>query len=143
MGENFLSKPFSVTKILDFCYAHRLLNYDGKCKNLHGHHAQVEITIAADTLDNRGMVIDFKEIKEKLKPWIDEHLDHRTLLCEADPFVPLLKNGGEPFFLMRENPTAENIAKLIFEQAKRVGLKPEKVRLWETPDSFADYRGPL
>ena len=86
------------------------------------------------------MVVDFRLIKEKLKPWIDTHLDHRTLLCEADPFVPWLQEKGEPVFLMRDNPTAENIAKLIFEQASRAGLSPESVRLWETPDSFAVYK---
>lgn len=135
-----MSKHFAVTKRLDFCYAHRLLNYDGKCKHLHGHHAQVEITVTSDRLDKRGMVVDFREIQEKLKSWIDEQLDHRLLLAAADPFIPFFQEKGEPLFLMTENPTAENIAKLIFQQAKKTGLNVERVCLWETPDSFAVYQ---
>ena len=47
---------FRVTRRIDFCYGHRLLNYDGKCKNLHGHNGRAEIVIAAEKLDDRGMV---------------------------------------------------------------------------------------
>lgn len=134
-----MSKVFVVTKVLDFCYAHRLLNYDGKCKHLHGHHARVEIDIAASNLDERGMVVDFLDIKNKLKPWLNETLDHKTLLSESDPLVPILKEFKEPLFLMQENPTAENLAKLIFEKAAEFGFSVKRVRLWETPDSFATY----
>lgn len=131
---------FSVTKILDFCYGHRLLNYEGKCKHLHGHHARVEIVLTSDTLDRRGMVCDFLDIKKQLQPWIDARLDHKMLLNEADPLANFLKKEGEPIFLMPENPTAENIAKLIFHEAKKLGLPVESVRLWENPDSHATYK---
>lgn len=137
--ENSLPK-FIVTKVLDFCYAHRLLNYEGKCKHLHGHQARVELDIAADQLDEQGMVCDFFDIKASLKPWIDEKLDHQTLLNRADPIVPFLKEFGEPIFLISENPTAENIAKLIFQKAKSLGWHVSEVRLWETNTSLATYR---
>lgn len=130
---------FVVTKILDFCYGHRLLNYEGKCKHLHGHHARVEIDLAADELDKRGMVCDFLEIKKQIQPWINEKLDHKMILNEADPIVRVFKELGEPVFLMTENPTAENIAKLVFEEARRLGLPVQAVRLWENPDSYATY----
>lgn len=130
---------FVVTKILDFCYGHRLLNYEGKCKHLHGHHASVEIDLAADALDNRGMVCDFLEIKKVVGNWINEKLDHKMILNEADPLAISLKEFGEPIFLMEQNPTAENIARLIFEEARRMGLPVKAVRLWENPDSFATY----
>ena len=54
---------FQVTREIDFCYGHRLLNYEGKCKHLHGHNGRVVITLEASELDERGMVIDFSEIK--------------------------------------------------------------------------------
>lgn len=132
---------FKVTKQIEFCYGHRLLNYDGKCRHLHGHNGRVEIDIESATLDGRGMVHDFADIKTALKNWIDETLDHRLLLRKDDPLSPLLKQRGELFFVMDENPTAENIAKLIFDHAKSKGLPVAEVRLWETPTSCASYRG--
>ena len=132
---------FKVTKQIEFCYGHRLLNYQGKCRHLHGHNGQVEIDIETGALDARGMVHDFADIRAALKNWIDETLDHRLLLCKDDPIVPLLKQRGELFFAMGENPTAENIAKLIFDHAKAKGLPVAEVRLWETPTSCATYRG--
>jgi 6-pyruvoyltetrahydropterin/6-carboxytetrahydropterin synthase len=131
---------FKVTKHIDFCYGHRLLNYEGKCRHLHGHNARVEVNIEADKLDARGMVHDFSDIKEAIKNWIDETLDHRMLLHKDDPILPVLKQRGELFYSMDENPTAENIAKLIFSHARAKGLPVGEVRLWETPTSYASYR---
>jgi len=131
---------FKVTKHIDFCYGHRLLNYDGKCQHLHGHNGRLEVDITADKLDARGMVHDFADIKAALKTWIDETLDHRLLLSKDDSLVPVLKQRGELFYVMDENPTAENIAKLIFNHAKSKGLPVAEVRLWETPTSCAGYR---
>jgi len=132
---------FKVTKHIDFCYGHRLLNYDGQCRHLHGHNGRVEVDIEADKLDARGMVVDFSDIKRMLKAWIDETLDHRMLLNKADPLVSVLQQRGELHYLMDENPTAENIAKLIFNHARSQGLPVVEVRLWETPTSYATYRG--
>lgn len=140
MEEEVLSKTYTVTKQIDFCYGHRLLNYDGKCKNLHGHNAKVEIDIATDQLDKRGMAYDFGEIKKAVKSWIDETLDHRMLLNQQDPIVAILQKMDEPIFLLPQNPTAENIAQLIFEKIEQLGFPVEAVRLWETPDSCATYR---
>ena len=136
-----MSKPFVVTKIINFCYGHRLLNYDGKCKHLHGHNGKIEMDIATNKLDARGMAYDFSDIKKMVKNWIDTTLDHRMLLNKEDPICVFLKEQGEPIFLMNGNPTAENIAKLIFEEAKKMNLPVEEIRLWESPDSYATYRG--
>ena len=65
-----------------------------------------------------GMVIDFGDIKRDLKQWIDDFLDHKMLLHQDDPMVVVLQREGEPLFLMNHNPTAENIARCIFLQAK-------------------------
>lgn len=130
---------FKVTKYIDFCYGHRLMNYDGKCRHLHGHNGRVEIEIAGEKLDERGMVVDFGEIKSVMKRWIDENLDHRMILRKDDPALPSLRAQDEPFFLTDENPTAETIARLIFEQTRKEGFPVTRVVLWETPDSFATY----
>lgn len=132
---------FRVTKQIEFCYGHRLLNYDGKCRHLHGHNGRVAVQIEADKLDARGMVQDFSDIKEAVKNWIDDTLDHRMLLHKDDPMLPVLKQRGELFYVMDENPTAENIAKLIFNHARSKGLPVVEVQLWETPTSSASYRG--
>ena len=131
---------FRVSREIDFCYGHRLLNYDGKCKYLHGHNGRAIITIESATLDERGMVHEFSDIKNVVSTWIDEKLDHRMLLHKTDPAVPLLQKMGEPLFLMDENPTAENIARLIFEFTSSRGFPIIECQLWETPRCFATYR---
>jgi 6-pyruvoyltetrahydropterin/6-carboxytetrahydropterin synthase len=131
---------FRVSREIDFCYGHRLLNYDGKCKYLHGHNGRAIITIESATLDERGMVLDFSDIKRVVSTWIDEKLDHRMLLHRTDPVVPLLEKMGEPLFLMDENPTAENIARLIYDFTASRGFPIVECQLWETPRCFATYR---
>ena len=132
---------FQVTREIRFCYGHRLLKYDGKCRHLHGHNGRAVITLAAPRLDSLGMVVDFSHIKKVVGGWINAELDHRMLLNRTDPVLPELERQGEPVFLLDENPTAENIAKLIFDHARQAGLPVVEVRLWETPSSFAAYRG--
>lgn len=131
---------YQLVKHINFCYAHRLLNYEGKCKHLHGHNAVVEIEVTASTLDDRGMIIDFGDIKSIAKQWLDTHLDHKLLLCDQDPLVPLLHEAGEPIYLMSANPTAEAIAKEIYDALSQLGLPITKINLWETPSSCASYR---
>lgn len=130
---------YTVSKGIHFCYGHRLLEYNGMCRYLHGHNAYLEIDISANHLDQLGMVVDFNEINDKAKTWIDSNVDHKMLLCDGDPLIPALKELGEPYFLMAENPTAENISKMLFREISRLGLKPDEIRLWETPSSYASY----
>ncbi len=132
-------RMFRVSRQIDFCYGHRLLNYRGKCRHLHGHNGKVLITIEASGLDDRGMVLDFNDIKNVVSRWIDENLDHRMILSRNDPAVPVLQELGEPLFLLESNPTAENIAKAIFDFAADQGFPIVEVRLWETPNCFATY----
>ncbi len=132
---------FKVTKEIYFCYGHRLMNYDGKCKFLHGHNGMAEIDIEAESLDERGMVMDFSDVKRIIKQWIDEYIDHKMLLRRDDPMLPVFREKGEPVYVMESNPTAENIAKLIYDYAVSQSLPVAEVRLWETESSFATYRG--
>ena len=131
---------YRVTREIEFCYGHRLLNYDGKCRYLHGHNGTAIITVEAAQLDARGMVLDFSDIKASVSGWIDEHLDHRMILRRDDPAVAALENLGEPLYLLDENPTAENIAQLIFRVTADFGYPVVKVDLWETPRCFATYQ---
>ena len=131
---------FRVSREIEFCYGHRLLNYEGKCRYLHGHNGLAIITLESETLDDRGMVLDFTDIKRIVSTWIDENLDHRMLLHKNDPFVPVLQKLNEPMFLMDANPTAENIARLIHEYTASRGFPIVETKLWETPHCYATYR---
>jgi 6-pyruvoyltetrahydropterin/6-carboxytetrahydropterin synthase len=130
---------YLVTKRIEFCYGHRLLDYDGVCKHPHGHNAVAEIDVRTDRLDQRNMVADFSDIKRLVKGWIDRELDHKMILRQDDPLVAPLKELGEPIFILESNPTVERIAKLIFDQTLELGFQLVAVRVWETPSSFAAY----
>ena len=131
---------YRVTREIRFCYGHRLLNYEGKCRYLHGHNGRAVITLAAPSLDTLGMVMDFSQIKRVVGAWIDAHLDHRMILHQDDPVLPFLKEQGEPVYLVDVNPTAENIAKVIYDFTLSQGFPVVEVTLWETDDSYAVYR---
>ena len=133
---------FRVTREIHFCYGHRLLDYAGKCRHLHGHNGKAVIAIEGEALDRLGMVMDFSQIKRVVSHWIDTTLDHKMLLHKDDPVLPFLRQQGEPVFVMDVNPTAENIAKLIFDFVKGQGFPVVEVRLWETESCFATYTGP-
>ena len=131
---------YSVTKRLDFCYGHRLLDYDGVCKHPHGHNAVVELEIQTEALDRRNMGADFTDIKRAMKGWIDRELDHRMILRHDDPLVASLKSLGEPVYVLDSNPTAERIARLLFDISREQGLPVSRVTVWETPTSWATYK---
>ena len=116
---------FRVTREIEFCYGHRLLHYDGQCRHLHGHNGRAVIALEGLSSTARGMLVDFGEIKQKVQHWIDENLDHNMLLCRDDPLLPLLTNR-RACLVMDCNPTAENIARLIYEQAKRPACRSSK-----------------
>jgi 6-pyruvoyltetrahydropterin/6-carboxytetrahydropterin synthase len=130
---------YVVTKRIEFCYGHRLLDYDGVCKHPHGHNAVAEIDVRTDELDRRNMVADFSDIKRLVKGWIDRELDHKMILRRDDPLVAPLRELGEPMYLLESNPTVERIARLIFEKTHELGFNVVTVRVWETPSSFAAY----
>ena len=130
---------FSVTQELPFCYGHRLLEYPGKCGRLHGHNGIARVTLRAGELDAQGMVADFDAIERSLRRFLDESVDHRLLLHRDDPICVSLRSAGEDFVAVDFNPTAENIAKMIFEDAKRAGFPVAEVQLVEQQGSIAGY----
>lgn len=131
---------YSVTKQISFCYGHRLLKYAGKCKNLHGHNGVLEIEIAKTKLDERGFVMDFSDISAVVKTWVDTELDHKMLLNEKDPVIASMREHAQPFVMMKGNPTAEAIARLVYDWCRSQKLPVTAVTLWETPTSYASYR---
>jgi 6-pyruvoyltetrahydropterin/6-carboxytetrahydropterin synthase len=130
---------YSVSKRIEFCYGHRLLDYDGICKHPHGHNAVAEIEVRSGALDGRNMVCDFSDIKRIVKGWIDREIDHKMVLRRDDPLVRPLQQLNEPIFVVDSNPTVEHIAKLIFDYTRSQGLPVVAVRVWETATSSATY----
>jgi 6-pyruvoyltetrahydropterin/6-carboxytetrahydropterin synthase len=111
-----------------FSAAHQLRDYEGDCERLHGHNWKVEVSLTSQKLNKYGMVIDFKELKRLIKDILGE-LDHRYLND-----LPCFK---------KNNPTTENIAKLIHRELqqkiekKGLKLKIKKVRVWESGSASA------
>ena len=119
---------FVLKIVTDFASAHSLRNYHGDCSRLHGHNWGVEVMVCSNKLDEKGIAIDFREIKKQTKV-VAKRLDHQYL-NEIKPFDAL-------------NPTAENIAKYFFDE---VGLlinnqdaKVKEVTIWETPRASVTY----
>lgn len=130
---------YRVTSVSNFSYGHRLCNYVGKCARLHGHNARVEVTLASASLDASGFVVDFDHLAQVARQWLDTTLDHRLLLRHDDPLCATLREAGEDFVALENNPTAEFLARMIFEHLAREGLPVERVRFWETDDSVAEW----
>jgi len=130
---------YNVTREIYFNYGHRLLHHAGKCGHLHGHNGRIQVEISSQKLDQQNMVVDFAQIKETLGTWIDEALDHKTLLWDQDPLVDVLRGAGEPVVVMKENPTAEALARWIYEEARALRLAVSRVTVWESDDAFASY----
>lgn len=132
---------YRVSKSVAFCYGHRLLNYEGKCQHLHGHNARAVITLESESLDERGMVEDFSDVKSLVWTWLENEIDHTLLLHEQDPILPVLESAGERVKVMKSNPTAENIARMIYDFVAGKGFRVVEVELWETDTSRAVYSG--
>lgn len=132
------------TRRFVFDAAHRVLGHKGKCQYLHGHRYVVEVTVQTPSLDKLGMVMDFGVVKELVGGFIEKELDHNTILQSNDPLYPILCNYG-PVATMEGNPTAENIAALLFRRAGALLKEADprisvcNVRVWETENCYADY----
>ena len=122
---------YEVTVEREFSSGHFLRNYRGKCENPHGHNYKVRITLRGEALDASGLLLDFKDLKQVMRPVIDR-LDHQ-MLNEIAPFTEL-------------NPSAENLARYFFDEtnlqlnnmtAGRVRVKD--CTIWETDTTTATY----
>ena len=122
---------FEVTVEAGFSSGHYLRNYRGKCENPHGHNYRVFVTLIGKELDEAGLLLDFKLLKQVMRPVVDR-LDHQ-MINELEPFTVI-------------NPSAENLARYFYEEtakqleemtAGRVRIKD--CTLYETDTSFARY----
>jgi 6-pyruvoyltetrahydropterin/6-carboxytetrahydropterin synthase len=122
---------FEVTVEDTFAAGHYLRNYKGKCENPHGHNYRVRVTLAGQALDPAGLLLDFKNLREVMKPIIDR-LDHQ-MINDLEPFKEL-------------NPSAENLAKYFYDETNarmrkqtdgRVFVKT--VKIFETDETTATY----
>lgn len=140
----------TATRRLEWDAAHRIPRHESKCAALHGHRYVAEITCAADQLDDRGRVVDFGVVKELVGGWVDQHWDHTALFMrgDSDPSVQAvaISNAahGRRVYWMDNPPTAENMASELAGVAQRLlqdrGLRVVHVRLYETPNCWADWR---
>jgi len=116
------------------------MEFNSPCRHPHGHNARAEILLSGGEVDARGVLYDFGELKERTRKWVGETLSHRMLLRKDDPLVVPFRELGEPVVLFDSNPSAEAIAKKIYEWAEGLRLPVEEVRLWEDDSSWASYR---
>lgn len=146
-----------VLKDFEFAAAHRLIRgYQGKCAHLHGHTYKVEVALRSNYLDKYGMVIDFEEVKTRMRQLVDTNIDHATIVVPDDKELLefLVKTRQKHFVLQAGNATAECIAKALLTEFQdavedyplaRPDASPELhvawVRVWETPTSSACASG--
>ena len=120
-----------------FDAAHRLMHYEGECRNLHGHTWLVEVVIEGAVNKESGMVADFQDLKLRFKSVINGY-DHAVILNKADKFLPL--DYALKRVLMEGEPTCENLAIKLFTELAKV-LHTElglcSVRVWESKDASA------
>jgi 6-pyruvoyltetrahydropterin/6-carboxytetrahydropterin synthase len=122
---------FEVTVEAGFSSGHYLRNYKGKCENPHGHNYKVQVTLAGAELDSAGLLLDFKLLKNLLRPVIDR-IDHQ-MLNDLEPFTEL-------------NPSAENLAKYFYDLTSQQladltqgRVRVKHVTIWETDTCTATY----
>lgn len=128
-----------------FDSAHFLKGYDGKCSNIHGHRWKVELTVASSELEeegqNRGMIVDFKKLKDDLSELCDE-LDHCLIIEKGSLKEATLHALLDEEFRIIEmdfRPTAENMARYFYEGMEDMGYQVLLVKVFETPNNCAAY----
>lgn len=141
-----------ITTRLEFDAGHRIPCHKSQCRNLHGHRYAIEITLSGDIIrqenaSDNGMVMDFSDVKAIARRTVVDVWDHAFLVYKNDGVVlDFLKSlPDHKTVVMNSVPTAENMAAEAFrilrsEYKDTYGnhLKLERVRLYETPNSWAD-----
>ena len=142
----------SITRRLEFDSGHRIPNHGGQCKHLHGHRYAIEVTLTGEVADHPGkaddgMVLDFGDIKRLTNQHLVELWDHAFLVAKEDEslvaFLATLPNHKT--VVMEHVPTVENLANAayailqpVFNQAFSGRLELSSLRLYETPNCWAD-----
>lgn len=135
----------TIMKRIRFCAGHRLFKHGGKCENFHGHNYVADFFVSGDSQDTVGRIVDFADLKARCKGWIDRNWDHSFLVYEKDQNAIEGLSQIEPcrYFVLPYNPTAENMAKYLLEEAapqfmEGSNARVVRVRIWETEDSYAE-----
>jgi 6-pyruvoyltetrahydropterin/6-carboxytetrahydropterin synthase len=125
---------------VDFRSGHRLMDYVGLCSNPHGEFYTATFIFKYNFLDKAAIAIDFGPIKQKIKKWIDENFDH-SYLCREDDFVgKFLKENNFRVYMLKENPSAEYLAKFLYNLVKEWNNNLIEVHIQESkPDAIAKY----
>jgi len=140
---------YLITAETKFDAAHRLSNYGGKCKRIHGHTYRVLITVESSRLNNWGAVLDFGDLKRLLKAYVSDRYDHKLILWSDDEKNQKLNTVLDDDWIvwMNSNPTAENMARDIYKElvpafnAKKIqGVKLVEVTVYETATNKATYQ---
>lgn len=144
-----------ITTRLEFDAGHRIPNHKSQCRNLHGHRYSLEITLSGDIItaeetSENGMVMDFSDVKAIARKSVVDVWDHAFLVYKNDSIVMNFLNSlpNHKTVVFPTVPTAENMAAEAFRILKAEyhdtygnHLKLERVRLYETPNSWADALG--
>jgi 6-pyruvoyltetrahydropterin/6-carboxytetrahydropterin synthase len=122
---------YEITVEAGFSSGHYLRNYKGKCENPHGHNYKVMVTLQGETLDKAGLLLDFKDLKQVMRPVVDR-LDHQ-MINDLEPFTEL-------------NPSAENLSRYFYDETSRQlsqmtdgRVRVKDCTVYETDTSFARY----
>ena len=141
-----------ITSRMEFDAGHRIPNHKSSCRNLHGHRYAIEVSLSGEIIQEEnesdfGMVIDFKDAKELVKKTIVDPWDHAFIVYEKDFEVLEFLNSlpNHKTVILSKVPTAENMALIAFEMLEKAfnlkfnnKIKPHRVRLYETPNNWAD-----
>ena len=134
----------TVTKTVKFDAAHVLTNHQGLCKNLHGHTYRVDVSVAQADGAGGDMVIDFKDLKRIASEVVCERFDHAFIYNTESPgeseIAAVVEKNGMRVVPIPFRSTAENLAKLFFDELKVRIPGLFSVKVWETADSCAEYR---
>ncbi|MDX9890920.1 MAG: 6-carboxytetrahydropterin synthase [Bacteroidales bacterium] len=138
-----------LTKVFSYAMAHALDNYDGLCKNIHGHNYHLEVTVSGipvvDTLSpKKGMLIDFSDLKTIINREIVDVLDHALMLNDATnpELISLLKKTYERVIMVPFQPTTENMLCYLADTIQKVlpeGVLLYSLKLKETENSYAEW----
>ncbi len=141
-----------ITRRLEFDAGHRIPNHNSQCRHLHGHRYAIEITLSGDIIttegkSEQGMVMDFSDVKHIAKEKVVDAWDHAFLVYRGDEEVYKFLAGlpGHKTVVLDVVPTAEHLAQAAFDILNAAyrdvygnNLRLERVRLYETPNNWAD-----
>ena len=159
------TKRYRICKSFEVESGHMLSKHAERCRFPHGHSRRIEVVLSAAHLDDHDMVCDFKAVKTAVGEYLDQ-FDHAMAINSEDPFLPALREASERVIVFdNTDPTTEIMAKAIFDFVeKRIsgdgtgeargsdgeeetakgyqfpsGLRLERIRVWETSTSWAEY----